>query len=169
MSSYWCGYYGTALVLKADEYEAFLNRYAKENNINPEELNDELDTYGVREYQFKKSSRKNESLEEENVFSIIDILEDDCDGMRLFPFFVNGKENTEENFGYDIVMHELQHYNLYVVFSDKNFHSPNVFKKPAYTSYNALLNEFKDKMKTYLPNDFDWDQHIGSFSYAAYA
>lgn len=169
MSSYWCGYYGTALVLKEEEYEDFLIRYAKANNMNQEEMNDELDTYGVREFQFVKSNMKGQMPDDNNAFNVIDILKDDCDGMRLFPFFVNGKENTEENFGYDVVMKELQYYNLYVVFSDKNLHSPNVFKKPAYESYEDLVNEFKAKMETYLPETFDWDQHIGSFSYAAYA
>ncbi|MBQ6857620.1 MAG: hypothetical protein IJO13_11025 [Lachnospiraceae bacterium] len=59
--------------------------------------------------------------------------------------------------------------NLYVVFSDKDMMSVESFEKKRYDSYEELVQEFKDKLQNYLPDDFEWDIHIGNFSYAAYA
>nr|WP_317439871.1 hypothetical protein [uncultured Enterocloster sp.] len=45
----------------------------------------------------------------------------------------------------------------------------DTFNEKPYASYEALRQEFKDKLERYLPDDFDWDAHIGRFRYAAYA
>lgn len=48
---------------------------------------------------------------------------------------------------------------------------PSVFmgKGHTYHSYEEIREEFQLKLKAYLPKDFDWDSHIGVFSYASYA
>ena len=33
----------------------------------------------------------------------------------------------------------------------------------------AIINEYKDKLAAYLPNDFNWKTHIGFIQYAVYA
>ena len=32
-----------------------------------------------------------------------------------------------------------------------------------------FVSEFKNKLEAFLPEDFDWDAHIGIYSYACYA
>lgn len=58
---------------------------------------------------------------------------------------------------------------LYVIFADKDMDGFDTFNEKPYASYEALRQEFKDKLERYLPDDFDWDAHIGRFRYAAYA
>ena len=45
----------------------------------------------------------------------------------------------------------------------------NCFDERPYESYDAFVQEFKDKMAAYLWDSFDWDAHIGIYSYACFA
>lgn len=35
--------------------------------------------------------------------------------------------------------------------------------------YEELRQEFQDRLSAYLPETFDWNNHIGTFSYAGFA
>ena len=86
------------------------------------------------------------------------------EGFRLVPYRVNGKPNNkwEKN-------ENIPDNNVYVVDADKNINGMDCFEKKAYESYEEFVSEFKDKMNGCLPEDFDWDAHIGIYSYACFA
>lgn len=122
-------------------------------------MKSELDVCPIREYPFICSSAANmkEFYDFAQFFEIIDILTDETDGAFLVP--IMNPQNAEE----------LRDENVYVIFADKEMSNLEAFSKRPYSSYSALVKEFKGKLRCYLPRDFDWDGHIGNFSYAAYA
>lgn len=42
----------------------------------------------------------------------------------------------------------------------------SLFEKPAYGSYDELVQEFKDELGKYLPSTFEFETHIGKIMYA---
>ena len=44
----------------------------------------------------------------------------------------------------------------------------DLLKTKHYTSNDDIINEFKDEIGAYLPDDFDWEKHVGVFICAAY-
>lgn len=156
MSSYWAGYYGVALVLKDKEFDDFCEKYKSINLIDDDTFDDALNEDGVRYYNFIRSD-KNGS------FEITDVCVEECDGMYLIPYYHNGQEN--KNYGNS----SLRLNSCYAIFADKAMDSLSAFTKRPYESYADLVQEFKSKLKCYLPEDFNWDEHIGRFSYAANA
>lgn len=115
--------------------------------------------------------------ESEKRFGIVRIPADDIyDGMRFMPYRVNGKFNVP----YVIVGEEksenpefvnwidLRSETSYMVFCDRDLDGPMSFVRRPYDSYEDFVDEFRRKMGQYLPEDFDWDAHIGRFNYSAY-
>lgn len=177
MSSYYAAYFGSALVLREKEYSQMIKNYEakvvtrlrktlQEDFFNMREDEGCL----IREYSFIRSNNMgedpNDVLESESskTFGIIDISPDDCDGMYLLPYLNNGKLHWEHDTGID-----LRSEKLYAIFSDFQLDSPLAFIAKPYESYDNFVDEFKEKLKEYLPDDFDWDSHIGCFSYSCYA
>lgn len=164
MSSYWAAYYGVALVLNEQEYIDMSNRFGE---ISPDYLeNGDLLEEGD-DIIFKNSARK--------TVKITQILADNCDGMCLIPFvqedgdpniFVAGGENEPPLRTVEAI--DMRGDNCYVLFADKDMLGPGVFLD-TYHSYEELKKEFQEKLQEFLPENFDWDRHIGSFSYACYA
>ena len=52
--------------------------------------------------------------------------------------------------------------------NDRDLDGPMSFVRKPYDSYEDFVDEFRRKMGQYLPEDFDWDAHIGRFNYSAY-
>ncbi len=77
------------------------------------------------------------------------------------------KQYCEPPYGRESIL--LRHETSYMFYSDYTLDSVEVFEKRPYHSYQEFRQEFQDKMAAYLPDDFDWDAHIGTFSYAHYA
>lgn len=164
MSAYWAAYYGTALVLNEQEYIDLSERFGK---IFPDYLENGDILEEGNSIMLENSSGK--------MLEITQILTDDCDGMYLIPFvqedgkpnvFVSGKENepplrTMEG-------KDMRGGNCYAVFADKDMIGPGAFID-TYRSYEEIKKEFQEKLQEFLPEDFDWDGHIGVFSYACYA
>ncbi len=46
--------------------------------------------------------------------------------------------------------------------------SVKAFDEKPYASYQDFVQEFRDKVGSYLPEDFDWNVHLGYLSYAAW-
>lgn len=157
--SYWAAYHGQGLVLTTQEFNGFLERYKK----------------AVKK---KKYLEQVSEMEEGNIdisdvdfitpdgrkFEVINVDDSCTEGFRLVPYRVNGKPNRKWNPNEDIPMT-----NVYVICSDKAIEGMDCFKKKAYKSYEEFVDEFRGKAAAYLPKDFDWDSHIGIFSYACYA
>ncbi len=171
MSSYWAGYSGTGLMLNENEFLNFLEKYKEKNPSQAEYVDDCLVNYGLDEIKFIKSVDAGEvipNLEEtdsdkydDKIICVTDLTDDNIDGLMFWPFYhSNGQMN--EDFSMDIR-------SCYMIWSDKSFTSPRVFERPAYNSYEEFVQEFKDKVSAYLPENFDWDVHLGCISYACYA
>lgn len=164
MGSYWAGYHGDALVFNEDEFLQFCKNYCEISRANKTELQEQIDACGIRDYDFIRSSSLPEG---KTFFQIVDILTDECDGMLLIPFILNGKPNIYEPNKSRIKCKDLRSENCYVVFSDKSRSDAKAFLDQPYSSYDEFVQEFKNKLEKYLPDNFDWDDHIGEFSYAA--
>ena len=86
------------------------------------------------------------------------------------PFFVNGKLNVfiqgnRKWPGKKNVSRDYTSENCYVCFADRNMFGTDLFAKP-YHSYAELLIENQEKFGEFFPDTFDWDSHIGNFSFS---
>lgn len=185
MSSYWAGYAGTALVLSNDEFQAMMKAYREKNPKDMELLeaehgydyNTDYDRAELLRSAFHgKYTRANLKPEEntDKYTSPVMINDSCCDGATLTPFYINGKKNvTEYNQQHEPT--QFQQYTIFpdetvwAFFSDKAMNGVDAFDEKPYASYQDFVQEFKDKLQTYLPHHFDWDNHIGYFTYACYA
>lgn len=154
MSQYWAGYHGLALVLDTNEFQIFLNNYRKLHTDDTTRALDEQTDDGenplldctIREYPFQPCVGDKE-------FYVVNVLTDDNDGMR------------------SVIVENLRNQDSFVFFTDEDMTSGSYLdgKTKQYHSFQDVLTEFQNKMKDYLPEDFNWDSHIGDFSYACYA
>lgn len=161
MSNYWAGYHGTVLLLSDNEFHVFLETYSKMHCkgeglelMDPATLFDEEP---LGEHEFKCSSGH-------GTFNVTPLAEDETDGRTFVPFKLpnkawnRGSESRHSRSG-----------DLYAVFSNHSLGGPSCWNNPSYPTYESLVDEFKSKVEAYLPEDFDWDAHIGDLSYAAFA
>lgn len=189
MSSYWAGYNGTGLILKQNEFDAFLEKYKEKNPTQADCVAEAIEDYPIDEVRFIMSTHAGEELPglqevdyqdcADKVFDLTELCNDDIDGFTFWPFFrKDGRMNVaEEKPDGDWEDAEMYHPmwegegidRCYVIFSMKDFTSPRVFERPAYSSYEEFVQEFKDQVEAYLPEDFDWNAHLGVISYACYA
>lgn len=172
MSSYWAGYCGTALVLNEPEFLSFYNTYCSKHSDQPSLAQLEESETPIGDLSFTPSNPR------ANNFFITEILTDTCDGMTLIPY-VRSDGTVNQNildpqtkkWTQLEIRKEMRGQNCYIIFSDLDMIGPTAFLGPdhTYQSYQQLRSEFVDKLYRYLPSDFNWDDHIGIFSYAAYA
>lgn len=195
MSEWNAGYYGSGLRLNEEEFMSFFKRYLA---LNPKELKMAIEYFAPgatcdQEEAFELTAEADQDCgyvpsnlagteiamdpESEKRFGIVRIPDDDIyDGMRFMPYRVNGKLNVP----YVIVGEEksknpefvdwidLRSETSYMVFCDRDLDGPMSFVRRPYDSYEDFVDEFRRKMGQYLPEDFDWDAHIGRFNYSAY-
>ena len=195
MSEWNAGYYGSGLRLNEEEFMSFFKRYLA---LNPKELKMAIEYFAPgatcdQEEAFELTAEADQDCgyvpsnlagteiamdpESEKRFGIVRIPDDDIyDGMRFMPYRVNGKSNVP----YVIVGEErsknpefvdwidLRSETSYMVFCDRDLDGPMSFVRRPYDSYEDFVDEFRRKMGQYLPEDFDWDAHIGRFNYSAY-
>lgn len=167
MSQYWGAYHGIAMVLDEKEFNAFLKEY---ESTDPD-VRYFVEEEGLRDYTFHAKNNH------EVTFDIVDVTEDDCDGMILYPFMnEDGTVNRQIMDENGKIIQTLKYKSFrgtscYVIFADKDMTCGSVFLGPdyRYNTYEELVNEFREKISGYLPASFDMDNHIGDFSYACYA
>lgn len=157
--NYWAAYHGQGLVLSEQEFHAFLKNYEEKCRNN--DLLDEIGKYkagdiGLNAINFVTGAGRK--------FSIFPVEDGDMEGFRLTPYRVDGKPNIDWDINESIPFN-----NVYVVTADKAIDGMDCFEKKAYESYEQFVEEFKDKMDGCLPAGFDWDSHIGIYSYACFA
>ena len=111
---------------------------------------------------------------EKRVFESVCVSPGNCEGMYFHQYYSNGKPNvcfanveTDEK-NPDYVDSYSPYGESYMFFSDRVLDSPLAVERRPYNSYGEFKQEFKDKMAAYLPDDFNWDAHIGRFSYACF-
>lgn len=163
MSFSWAGYKGIALVMTEQEFLDFCSVYEQKQRV---EIHISMEEIG--EIPFTAGNGSGE------VFYLSKIGEDCCEGMTLVPFF-----NRDGSFNELVIdedgnrVRECQYRlfdgDCYVLFSVKQ--ADDYFKNPSawYASYEELRQEFQDRLSAYLPETFDWNNHIGTFSYAGFA
>lgn len=175
MSSYWSAHYGTALVLREDEFQHFLKTYTELRNPEEtftQEYADQLfEDCPIQEYDFIRSHIEKEPQGLTDCFNITPVLESETDGPWFMPFVrYNGDWNLVDGIKYTTLESDTTRgINLYVVFADFSMDNPLRWINNPYPTYESLVNEFKQKLERYLPKDFNWNSHIGRFAYAAYA
>lgn len=199
MSSYYAAYYGSGLRLNEDEFEDFVSRYLAANNTTKRDIVKGYDTaVGMECDDGRDDGEESYEDEFESMvicwavafrwasdigkdggrqFYVTHVSPDDSDGMTFHPYrgkdgksnvyYVDQKAKTKNPAFADY--QSLRGETSYVFFSEKSLDGPEVFEERPYNSYEEFVQEFKDKMAAYLPEDFDWDAHIGRFSYALYA
>lgn len=159
--SYWAGYNGHGLCLTEDEYEEFLNNYvnvqtAAENHEALCEMEKLNEGECLDDVWFVSTSGEK--------FSLFCADDGSMEGFRLIPYRKDGKPNEE----WDTCPQTLTD-NIYVLECERPIDGMQCFEKKAYESYEEFVAEFRRKMEAYLPEDFDWDSHIGMYNYACYA
>lgn len=183
MGNYWAANHGTALVLSYEEMNDMLHKYIEQNpaDVNGKE-SFEIWNEIINEYRnLICSKHAGTILTEDNCsaklyFTVTDVSCAFTSGATLHPYVVNGKPNVPGTFNErgnfipnpDHVCHKYND-DVYAIWSDKELNSAAAFVEQPYKSYDDLRQEFKNKLKTYLPDDFDWDSHIGVFDYASFA
>lgn len=179
MSSYWAANHGTALVLSYAEIDKMLDKYREQNPEGTEkyELWDDI-IYDFRKLVRSKYAGKtpSEGNSPKLYFQVTAVNTEETSAPTLQPYVWKGKPNVagrflkdgefEPNPDYEYNRYEKD---VYAIWSDKNLNSPEAFVEQPYKSYEDLKQEFKDKLASYLPDDFDWDSHIGVFDFASFA
>ena len=60
-------------------------------------------------------------------------------------------------------------YGSYVIYTDKSTRPQDLFAKDGYKTIDEIVEEFKEKLAAYVPDDFDWESHVGFFQCAELA
>lgn len=175
MSSWWSGCYGSGLVLNQKEFDGFLVKYKEWNHMEGD--TDLFNEEPVCEFDFVRSIYAGMNFSDsekkgEDCFWIADVLQDECDGMYFSPYMNQGKKNLYMIDGAcnpEYISYDMRSEDLYVIWSDKELDSVQAFDEKPYASYEAFRNEFMEKLQRYLPEDFDWDSHLGKLRYAVYS
>lgn len=181
MSSHWSATSGTGLVLSLPEFTAMIEKYKTLNPGEAENVTAALKNGGVPELRLVASKNagtapagfQSDARDAAEAMSVrVDEVSDDfAEGGAIWPFYrpdgspnVRGGGNdaifTDPSDGKDV---------FYVSWSDRSMYDALAFDKKPYASYEQFKQEFKDKFKKYLPEDFDWDAHLGVVAYAVYA
>lgn len=188
MSSYWAGYSGTGLVLDSSELEDMLETYRDKNPAEADIIDDMIDEGDFNEIKFIKGIHAGEEMpglqDDKNhdydgkTASLYELSDDNASGVTFWPFYrPNGTMNLNEKLA-DGTWNEADYSHpawsdknntCYICFSEKDMNSPKAFEETPYATYDAFVQEFKDKWAAYLPEDFDWNAHLGYLSYACYA
>ena len=195
MSSYWSAVTGTALILSPAEYNNMLLNYLQTTfkpyaNINDanhymsscEELSDEVPV-------IKASCRDAIKPLYPTMDAFLEKLQDDAyhsnDDTSIIKNLVHfSRYNTDEYSGgifYPIDTSANEEFDGYkmpyfdvaddseIMYTRFSTLSIDLLKAKHYTSNDDIVNEFKDAIGAYLPDDFDWEKHVGVFMCAAYA
>lgn len=164
MSSYWAANHGIALLLSYEEMEQVIETYCKKYpDSELAEKRQEGDFYLDEEDVFTIPER-------EIFFFVTDVNTDYADGMYFIPFkcpdgSFNVLDKCETD---DYISYAWREPGVYALFSEHAMDSAEAFIQNPYPTYEDLVQEFKNKLIGLVPDDFNWDAHIGRFSYATY-
>ncbi len=186
MSSYWAGYSGTGLVLSSSEFDAMLAKYKEKNPDQAKAVDEAVENGEVNCTAFIRSIYAGKSIPDlqeteddgyaKKVMYFNELTDDIVEGFTIWPFYRQEDMMNVSRKRPDGTWEEAQYHNpmwnessCYVCWSDKDMTSPKVFEERPYPSYAAFVDEFLDKMRVYLPEDFDWNAHLGRITYACFA
>ena len=92
------------------------------------------------------------------LFNCVEYCEEECSGGVLYPFKkpASGKFVDVED-------------GSYIIYTDKSTRPQDLLGNDGYKSTEEIIKEFKEKLAAYVPDDFDWEAHIGFFQCASFA
>ena len=181
MSGYWSAASGTALILHKEEVSDFFTRYLLEtyrkNGVTDEDLdfiNSTISDYGS-DFHFLRSTYRQSLLEDfrslescvdertaaehtKELFDCVEYCEEECSGGVLYPFKkpASGKFVDVED-------------GSCIIYTDKSTRPQDLLGNDGYKSTEEIVKEFKEKLAAYVPDNFDWESHIGFFQCAVFA
>lgn len=181
--SYWAGYAGSALVLTDREFDSMMEKYRTLNPAHAASVEDEYEDIhdcdradlirGTFAGQDLGSRGPDKPGNADLYFQPVKIPTDTCEGGTLTPFYHDGGKNLpvfdDEGGLVREPAYTVYTDDVWAFFSDRALDGVGAFDEKPYPSYQAFVDEFKAKLGAYLPGDFDWDAHLGRFSYACYA
>ena len=181
MSGYWSAASGTALILHKEEVSDFFTRYLLEtyrkNGVTDEDIdfiNSMISDYGS-DFYFLSSAYRQSLLEDfrslescvdertaeehtKELFNCVEYCEEERSGGVLYPFkkpaigtFVDVEDGS------------------CIIYTDKSTRPQDLLGNDGYKSTEEIVKEFKEKLAAYVPDNFDWESHIGFFQCAVFA
>lgn len=187
MSSYWSAITGLALHLNNKETESFFHEYLgktydpnHDKNINIPEM---LGKMGTNELAFISSETRKEAMKtlktfedcsdsnkiakfaetsRNSIFFIDNYLSDEYEGALFYTL----KPNTKPEYIHDrYVITELDDG---ILIFGKSVLPQDILTGESYKSIEDIYEYFRKRLADYLPNDFDYESHIGFFQAAIY-
>ena len=186
MSSYWAAESGLALLLEKEETTNFLKQYlsktfykdAEPNELSANAIFDLIGEYSAEEFGFVKSkyaddnpfkslneSILDEDFDKSNIHKLFNITiwnEDQYDGALFVPM------EKDERCGKDKCF-TFRKNDAIIIWSDKSMMPWEILNGNSYKSTDEIIEEFKEKLAVYLPDDFNWKSHIGFIEFAVFA
>lgn len=181
MSGYWSATSGTVLVLSKEEVRDFFTRYLLETYMKDGVTDRDIDfidcmisNYGDNFY-FLRSAYRQSLLEgfhslkscvnerttaehKKELFNCVEYCEEECSGGMLYPF-------KKPAFGKFVEVED----GSYIIYTDESTRPQDLLGADGYKSTEEIVKEFKEKLAAYVPDDFDWESHIGFFQCATFA
>ena len=159
MSSFWAATHGIALLLSYEEMERIIETYCKKYP------DSELAEKKQKDYFYLDVEDVFILPERKLSFFVTDVNPDYADGMYFIPFKCpDGSFNIHDK----CISYAWREPGVYAIFSEHAMDSAEAFIKNPYPTYDDLVQEFKNKLLGLVPDDFNWDAHIGRFSYATF-
>ena len=166
MSSYWAGYSDTCMVLTDSEFREMMKQYEKKN---PRAVVNEED---LESMAFVISKFAGTVALKDRTFHVTQLSDSfvDAQGVVLSPIYrKDGTPNISADLECKDVYPMADSDRCYFLSSDKCMTGAKAFEEKPYDSYQDFVQEFKDKAAGYLPDDFNWNAHLGNLYYAVFA
>lgn len=180
MNSCWGACSGVALLLSKTETDSFLLNYLKQTYF-PEATSEDvamfyetLSDYTEDEVLLLRSNCREQMLQLLPTFE--DTVGVSFETIKALPknsFFNISLYDSESNCGFfypfDETEHDTIYTDMYLIWCDKSVLPHKLLSGKSYASIDEIIQEFKDKIASYLPTNFDWTAHIGFYEYCIYA
>jgi len=195
MSEYWSATSGTVLVFHKEEAKDFFTRYLLETYRKDGVTDEDIDFINstISDYEddfyFLRSAYRQSLLEDfhsmescvdertatehqKELFNCVEYCEEECSGGVLYPFKkpARGKFVDVED-GSCIIYTDFVDVEdgSYIIYTDKSTRPQDLLGADGYNSIEEIVKEFKEKLAAYVPDNFDWESHIGFFQCATFA
>ena len=176
MGYIYTAHYGNGLLLNSREYRNFLRRYYRRNGLTEEKIaksyieyvgiqniiqtengklaRKALDKFGYITSNFSgydiALNVKNRNLR----FPIVEVKPTRRNPITFLPYKINNQST-------DFYEHYHIYEKRYIAFCDTDIDGCELCCYKTDASYDNFVAEFKRKFKNYLPDDFDWESHLG--------
>lgn len=180
--SYWSACSGTGLVLSLPEFEAMIERYKTLNPDQAQAVDEALENGNLEELRLvpsdaagaklKNFQDPDDPISKKLAFLMSEANSDYAEGAEIWPFYrPDGSMNVVDGEHPEKLCRDAMgiHNACYVCWSERSMCDARSFEKKPYMSYMEFKYEFTSRFGKYLPEDFDWDAHLGYISYAVYA